>query len=184
MTFGDAPHMAPTSDSTLIDFIRSEARDAVIFFRPCPATIRGLVGSAPAPGKLALLCAHDSLTELRELIRQTEIEAEPQSMVFFHGGITKSLRVFPLRWRLALIAGPAGAISSSELSELADSLASNAMLVWYGPDLKAEGLLDNLVATGIAQPNGNQSTDFRVFRPTNRLPRLAASARPAARESA
>jgi glycosyltransferase involved in cell wall biosynthesis len=179
MTFGDAPILAPMSDSTLIDFIRSEARDAVIFFRPCPATIRGLVASAPAPGKLALLCAHDSLTELRELIRQTEIEAEPQSIVFFHGGITKSLRVFPLRWRLALIAGPAGAISSSELGELADSLASNAMLVWHAPDLKAEGLLDNLVATGAARPDGNQSTDLRVFRTRNRLPRVAASARPA-----
>jgi len=179
MTFGDAPVPAPTSDSTLIDFIRPEVRDAVIFFRPCPATIRGLVESAPAPGELALLCAHNSLAELRELIRQTEFEAGPQSIVFFHGGITQSLRVFPLRWRLALIAGPAEEISSSELSELADSLASNAMLVWYGPDLKAEGLLDNLVATGTAQPDENRSTDFRVLWTRNRLPRLAASVRPA-----
>jgi glycosyltransferase involved in cell wall biosynthesis len=163
----------------LIDFIRSEVRDAVIFFRPCPATVRMLVEYAPAAGELALLCAHDSLAELRELLRQTEIETGPQSIVFFHGGITKSLRVFPLRWQLALITGPAEEISSSELSELADSLASNAMLVWYGPDLKAERLLDNLVATGIAQPDENRSTDFRVLRTRKRLPRLAASARPA-----
>src|SRR5271165_3180826 len=94
MIFGDAPVLAPTSDSTLIGFIRPEVRDAVIFFRPCPATIRGLVESAPAPGELALLCAHNSLAELRELIRQTEFEAGPQSIVFFHGGITQSLRVF------------------------------------------------------------------------------------------
>ena len=126
-----------------------------------------------------MLCAHDSLAELRELIRQTEIEAGPQSIVFFHGGITKSLRVFPLRWRLAVITGAAEEISSSELSELADSLASNAMLVWHRPDLKAEALLDNLIATGTAQPDENRSTDFRVLRTRNRLPRLAASARPA-----
>ena len=179
MTFGDVPIVAPTPDSTLIDFIRSEVRDAVIFFRPRPATIQALVKSVPAPGELALLCAHDSLAELRELIRQTEIEAWPQSIVFFHGGITKSLREFPLRWRLALITGPAEEILSSELSELADSLASNAMLVWSGPDPKAEGLLDNLVATGIAEPDENRSTDFRVLRTRNRLPRLAVSARPA-----
>jgi len=179
MTFGDAPIVAPTPDGTLIDFIRSEVRDGVIFFRPCPATIRLVVESAPAPEELALLCAHDSLAELRELIRQTETEAGPQSIVFFHGGITKSLRVFPLRWRLAVITGPAEEISSSELSELADNLASNAMLVWYGPDLKAEGHLDNLVATGIVQSDENRSTGFRVLRTKNRLPRLAASARPA-----
>jgi glycosyltransferase involved in cell wall biosynthesis len=179
MTFGDAPFLAPTPDSTLSDFIRSEVRDAVIFFRARPATIRVLIEAAPAAGELALLCAHDSLTELSELIRQTEIEAGPQSIVFFHGGITKSLRVFPLRWRLALITGPAEEISSSELSELTDNLASNAMLVWYGPDLNAERLLDNLVATGAAQPDENRSTDFRVLRTRKRLPRLAASVRPA-----
>src|SRR4029077_10582354 len=170
---------APTPDSTLIDFIRSEVRDAVIFFRPRSATLRATVEAAPAAGELALLCAHDSLAELRELIRQTENEAGPQPIVFFHGGITRSLRIFPLRWRLALITGPAGEISSSELSELTDNSASNAMLVWYGPDLKAEGLLDNLVATGAAQPDENRSPDFRVLRTRNRLPRLAASARPA-----
>src|SRR5438874_4895786 len=115
MTFGDAPLLRPTPDSTLTDFIRSEVRDAVIFFRPRPATIRVLIESAPAVGELAFLCAHDSLTELRELIRQTEIEAGSQSIVFFHGGITESLRAFPLRWRLALITGPAGEISSSYL---------------------------------------------------------------------
>jgi len=179
MTFGDAPFLASTPDSTLIDFIRSEVRDSVIFFRPRPATIRVLVESVPAAGELALLCAHDSLAALRDLIRQTEIEAGPQSIVFFHGRITKSLRIFPLRWRLALITGPAEEISSSELSELTDNLASNAMLVWYEPDLKAEGLLDNLVATGTVQPDENRSTDFRVLRTRKRLPRLAASARPA-----
>jgi glycosyltransferase involved in cell wall biosynthesis len=179
MTLGDAHIVAPRPDSALIDFIRSEARDAVIFFRPYLATVRALVESTPAIRELALLCAHDSLAELRELIRRTEIETERQSIVFFHGRITESLRVFPLRWRLALISGPAGGISSSELGELADSLASNATLVWHGPDLKAEGLLDDLVATGTAQPDENRSTDFRVLRARNRLPRLTASARPA-----
>ena len=179
MTFGDAPIVAPALDSTVIDFIRSEVRDAVIFFRPCPAMLPVLLESAPAAGELALLCAHDSLAELRDLIQQTVIEAWSQSIVFFHSGITKSLRVFPLRWRLALISGPAEEISSSELSELADSLASNALLVWFRPDLKAEGLLDNLVATGTAQPDENRSPDFRVLRTRNRLPRMAASARPA-----
>jgi len=179
MTFGDGPIVAPALDSTLIDFIRSEVRDAVILFRPCPAMLPVLVESAPAAGELALLCAHDSLAELRDLIQQTVIEAWSQSIVFFHSGITKSLRIFPLRWRLALISGPAEDISSSELSELADSLASNAVLVWFRPDLKAEGLLDNLVATGTAQPDENRSPDFRVLRTRNRLPRTAASARPA-----
>src|SRR6202022_3550175 len=47
------------------------------------------------------------------------------------------------------------------------------------PDLKAEGHLDNLVATGIVQSDENRSTGFRVLRTKNRLPRLAASARPA-----
>ena len=101
MTFGDAPIVAPALDSTLIDFIRSEVRDAVIFFRPCPAMLPVLVESAPVAGELALLCAHDSLAELRDLIQQTVIEAWSQSIVFFHSGITKSLRIFPLRWRLA-----------------------------------------------------------------------------------
>jgi glycosyltransferase involved in cell wall biosynthesis len=179
MTSGDKPKMAPTPDSALTDFIRPEVRDAVIFFRPSSSTMQALVESAPAPGELALLCAHDSLAELRELIRQTEIEAGPQSIVFFHGGIAESLRVFPLRWRLAVITGAAEEISSAELGELADSLASNAMLVWHRPDLKAEKLLDNLIATGTAQPDQDRSKDFRVLRTSNRLPRLAASARPA-----
>jgi hypothetical protein len=75
MTFGDAPIVAPALNSTLIDFIRSEVRDTVIFFRPCPAMFPVLVESAPATGELALLCAHDSLAELRDVIQQTVTEA-------------------------------------------------------------------------------------------------------------
>src|SRR6202011_5729966 len=99
MTFGDAPIVAPTPDGTLIDFIRSEVRDGVIFFRPCPATIRLVVESAPAPEELALLCAHDSLAELRELIRQTETQAGPPPILFFHHGVFQSIAGFLPRQR-------------------------------------------------------------------------------------
>src|SRR6266849_1744695 len=97
MTFGDAPIVAPTPDSMLIDFIRSEVRDAVIFFPPCPDTLRVLVESSPPTAELALLCAHDALPALRDLTRQAKTEAWSQSIVFFHSGITNSLRIFPLR---------------------------------------------------------------------------------------
>jgi glycosyltransferase involved in cell wall biosynthesis len=170
---------APPLDGMLVELIHAEMRDAVVFFRPCPATIRQAIESAAVPSQLALLCVHDSLTELRELIHETGIEATTQPIVFFHGSITGALRVFPLRWRMALIVGSAEKVLLSELSELTNSLASNGILVWHRPDAQAETFLDNQVATEVTQPDGIRAARFRALRAPNRLPRLAASVRPA-----
>jgi hypothetical protein len=179
MTFRDGPIGAHLLDRTVIDFVRSEIRDAVILLRPCPEALRDIVRAAAAPGGLALLCAHDSLPELQDLIRQVSVEAASQSVVFFHGGISQALRAFPLRWRLALLEGPARESSARELGALSDGLASDGMLVWHKPDAKAEDLLDSIIASGAARSLDGSPPGVRTLRARDRLPRLAASARPA-----
>src|SRR5271154_4052309 len=106
----DTPTGVFEQSGRLPEFIQSKARDTVIVFRPCLGTILDLVRSAPHD--LALLCVHDSLPELRHLSERMEADAAARSIIFFHGGLHQSLRVFPLRWRLALIEGAAEAISA------------------------------------------------------------------------
>jgi hypothetical protein len=103
MTFADTSFLAPTPDSTLIDFIWSEVRDAVIFFRPRSATLRALVEAAPAAGD-CVTCVHDSLAELRVLIWQAENKRDLAHRILSrqdHG----SQRVFPPAGGLLLSRG-------------------------------------------------------------------------------
>jgi glycosyltransferase involved in cell wall biosynthesis len=178
MTSGNIPSLVAIDHKTLVGSVQSEVQDAVLVFRPSPATLLSIANLAPDPGALALLCVHDSLAELRKLIGQTNMEAATQSIVYFHGGVTQSLRTFPLRWRLALLEGAAEGISLSELGELAHSLASNGKVVWFQPDSKASRLFYNLVATGAAQTDEDRSSTLLTLRPSDRLPRMLSSARP------
>jgi glycosyltransferase involved in cell wall biosynthesis len=168
----------PADLDTLAESVRSEVRDAILVFRPCSATLQAIAKLSPDPGSLAILCAHDSLTELRELIGQTALTAVTQAIVFYHGTLTESLRTFPLRWQLALLVGAGERIRLSEVSEVADSLASDGKLVWFRPDALAATLFDSLVLTGAAQTDATQLPTLRSLRPRDRLPRTVSSSRP------
>ena len=170
MTAGNIPALASADRETLTSSFQCEVRDAVLVFRPCPSTLRELANLAPDPSALALLCIQDLLADLQECVGQTDFGIAAQSIVFFYGGLGQSLRSFPLRWQLAFLEGPAERVQPSELGELADSLASDGKLVWFQPDSKARGLLDNLVATRAAQIDDSHLPALVVLRFRKRYP--------------